>query len=42
MLALESAFGASMVSNGYGMTEAASLMTSLPDGDAVAAVNIRR
>ncbi len=35
VLALKGAFSASMVSNGYGMTETASLMTSLPDGDAV-------
>ena len=35
VLALKSAFSASMVSNGYGMTETASLMTSLPDTDAV-------
>jgi acyl-CoA synthetase (AMP-forming)/AMP-acid ligase II len=35
VLALKSAFGSSMVSNGYGMTESASLMTSLPDRDAV-------
>jgi acyl-CoA synthetase (AMP-forming)/AMP-acid ligase II len=35
VLALKSAFSSSMVSNGYGMTESASLMTSLPDSDAV-------
>lgn len=35
VLALKSAFSSSMVSNGYGMTESASLMTSLPDADAV-------
>ncbi len=35
VLALKKAFAASMVSNGYGMTETASLLTSLPDSDAV-------
>jgi acyl-CoA synthetase (AMP-forming)/AMP-acid ligase II len=35
VLALKDAFSSSMVSNGYGMTESASLMTSLPDADAV-------
>jgi acyl-CoA synthetase (AMP-forming)/AMP-acid ligase II len=35
VLALKDAFRSSMVSNGYGMTESASLMTSLPDTDAV-------
>src|SRR6185437_6500172 len=35
VLALKSAFSSSQVSNGYGMTESASLMTSLPDTDAV-------
>lgn len=33
---LREAFGAAMVFNGYGMTETASLMTVLPDSDAVA------
>ncbi|WP_024441242.1 class I adenylate-forming enzyme family protein [Mycobacterium sp. UM_WGJ] len=34
--ALREAFGAATVFNGYGMTETASLMTVLPDSDAVA------
>ncbi|OBH17595.1 long-chain fatty acid--CoA ligase [Mycolicibacter terrae] len=34
--ALRDAFGAATVFNGYGMTETASLMTVLPDSDAVA------
>ncbi|WP_026303306.1 class I adenylate-forming enzyme family protein [Jongsikchunia kroppenstedtii] len=35
VLALKKAFPSATVMNGYGMTESASLMTVLPDGDAV-------